>query len=163
MQTKVDLFASPPASSTTAVSPAVDLFAASEQVVEPEIKPSESNTKSTKSVDPFAAFPMNNFDNSNFFGSFSSHTDSVSTEPTHSFMDSGSLNNQTNKSPTSNPPLKKDGFQVKSGVWADSLSRGLIDLNITGRKYLFLSKMGNIYTHIRTTILSYLSEISNGS
>ena len=54
-------------------------------------------------------------------------------------MDSGnSSNNQIHK--TSVASSKKDGFQVKSGVWADSLSRGLIDLNISGRKFFFLSK-----------------------
>lgn len=141
-ETKVDLFASPPASS--AVSPAIDFFAASEQVVEPEIKPSEPKTMSTQTVDPFAAVPMNNFDNSDFFGSFSSHTDSVSTEPTQSFMDSGnSSNNLNHKTPSaSTSPLKKGGFQVKSGVWADSLSRGLIDLNISGPKKVDLTDVG---------------------
>ncbi|GJX52906.1 clathrin interactor EPSIN 1 [Tanacetum coccineum] len=77
---------------------------------------------------------MNNFDNSDFFGSFSSHTGSASsTEPTtQSFMDSGtSSNNQIYK--TSVASSKRDGFQVKYGVWADSLSRGLIDLNISGQ------------------------------
>ncbi|KAI3703704.1 hypothetical protein L1987_73898 [Smallanthus sonchifolius] len=137
-ENKVDLFVSPPASS--AVSPAVDFFAVSAQVVEPEIKPPESKTMSTQAVDPFAAVPMTNFDNSDLFGSFSSHTGSVPTEPTQSFMDSGNPNNQNSK--TSAPSSKKDGFQVKSGVWADSLSRGLIDLNITGPKKVDLTDMG---------------------
>ena len=135
MQTKVNLFASPPAAAA-ASSPAVDSFAAPEQVVAPEMKAAESNTQP---IDPFAAVPMNNFDNSDFFGSFSSHTGSASsTEPTtQSFMDYGnSLNNQNHK--TSVASSKKDGFQVKSGVWADSLSRGLIDLNISGRKFVCL-------------------------
>lgn len=34
------------------------------------------------------------------------------------------------------PSSKKENFQVKSGIWADSLSRGLIDLNITARMFL---------------------------
>jgi len=34
------------------------------------------------------------------------------------------------------PSAKKENFQVKSGIWADSLSRGLIDLNITARMFL---------------------------
>ncbi|KAI3692617.1 hypothetical protein L6452_32437 [Arctium lappa] len=140
-ENKVDLFASPPASS--AVSPAVDFFAAPEQVVEPEIKPSEPDMMSTKTVDPFAAVPMTNFDNSDFFGSFSSHTDSVSTEPTQSFVDSGRSNNQNHLTrAASTPPIKKDNFQVKSGVWADSLSRGLIDLNISGPKKVDLTDVG---------------------
>ncbi|XP_071730352.1 clathrin interactor EPSIN 1 [Rutidosis leptorrhynchoides] len=141
-EAKVDLFASPPANS--AVTPAVDFFAASEQVVVPEIKPTETKTMPSQTVDPFASVPLNNFDNSDFFGSFSSHTDSVSTEPAQSFMDSGSSsNNQSYKTPAApTPPLKKDGFQVKSGVWADSLSRGLIDLNITGPKKVDLTDVG---------------------
>ncbi|KAI3828447.1 hypothetical protein L1987_02548 [Smallanthus sonchifolius] len=137
-ENKVDLFVSPPASS--AVPPAVDFFAASAQVAKPEINPPESKTMSTQAVDPFAAVPMTNFDNSDFFGSFSSHTGSVPTEPTQSFMDSGNPNNQNSK--TSAPPSKKDAFQVKSGVWADSLSRGLIDLNITGPKKVDLTDVG---------------------
>ncbi|GJZ79234.1 clathrin interactor EPSIN 1 [Tanacetum coccineum] len=138
-QTKVDLFASPPAAAA-ASSPAVDFFAAPEQVVAPETKPAESNIHL---VDPFAAVPMNNFDNSDIFGSFSAHTGSASsTEPTtQSFMDSGnSSNNQIHK--TSVASSKKDGFQVKSGVWADSLSRGLIDLNISGPKKVDLTDVG---------------------
>ncbi|KAL7601181.1 hypothetical protein Lser_V15G22480 [Lactuca serriola] len=123
-QTKVDLFASPPPASCAAI-PAMDFFAAAVQPQsQPEInKPSESySTTPTKIVDPFAAVPMTDFDNSDFFGSFSSHTET------------DSLNNQNLKTPPPPPPLssKKDGFQVKSGVWADSLSRGLIDLNISG-------------------------------
>ncbi|GJV22207.1 clathrin interactor EPSIN 1 [Tanacetum coccineum] len=59
---KVDLFASPPAAAAS--SPAVDFFAAPEQVVAPETKPAESNIHL---VDPFAAVPMNNFDTSDFF------------------------------------------------------------------------------------------------
>nr|XP_043628762.1 clathrin interactor EPSIN 1 [Erigeron canadensis] len=140
-ENKVDFFASPPASS--AVSPAVDFFAVSEQVVEPVIKASEPRTMPAEMVDPFAAVPMNNFDNSDFFGSFSSSTNSVSTEPTQSFMDSGTSNNQNNKTAAaSKPPLKTGGFQVKSGVWADSLSRGLIDLNISGPKKADLTDVG---------------------
>jgi epsin len=34
------------------------------------------------------------------------------------------------------PDTKNGNFQVKSGIWADSLSRGLIDLNITARMFL---------------------------
>ncbi|GJU43437.1 clathrin interactor EPSIN 1 [Tanacetum coccineum] len=115
-------------------------FAAPEHVVAPETKPTESNIHL---VDPFAAVPMNNFDNFDFFGSFSSHTGSTSsTEPTmQSFMDSGSSsNNQIHK--TSVASSKKDGFQVKSGVWADSLSCELIDLNIFGPKKVDLTDVG---------------------
>ncbi|GKB56490.1 clathrin interactor EPSIN 1 [Tanacetum coccineum] len=61
-ETKVDLFASPPAAAASSL--AVDFFAAPEQVVAPETKPAESNIHL---VDPFAAVPMNNFDTSDFF------------------------------------------------------------------------------------------------
>ncbi|KAI7742958.1 hypothetical protein M8C21_010429, partial [Ambrosia artemisiifolia] len=138
-ENNVDLFASPPAS--FAAPSAVDFFAVPEQVVEPEIKPPESKTMPTQTVDPFAAVPMTNFNDSDFFGSFSSHTGSVPTEPAQSFMDgSSNPNNQNSKTPA--PPSKKDGFQVKSGVWADSLSRGLIDLNISGPKKVDLTDVG---------------------
>ncbi|XP_062226611.1 clathrin interactor EPSIN 1-like [Phragmites australis] len=40
------------------------------------------------------------------------------------------------------PNTKKENFQVKSGIWADSLSRGLIDLNITGPKKVNLADIG---------------------
>jgi epsin len=39
----------------------------------------------------------------------------------------------------SNSDVKKGTFQVKSDIWADSLSRGLINLNIAARKYLSCS------------------------
>ncbi|GJY88020.1 clathrin interactor EPSIN 1 [Tanacetum coccineum] len=65
-----------------------------------------------------------------------------STEPTtQNSRDSGnSSNNQNHK--TSVASSKKDGFQVKSRVWADSLSRGLIDLNISGPKKVDLTDVG---------------------
>ncbi|MFS7928719.1 putative ENTH domain, clathrin interactor EPSIN 1 [Helianthus anomalus] len=136
-ENKVDLFASPPAS-FAAPSAAVDFFAVPEQA---EIKPPESKTMPAQTVDPFAAVPLTNFDDSDFFGSFSSHASSVPTEPAQSFMDSSSnTNNQNAKTPA--PSSKKDGFQVKSGVWADSLSRGLIDLNISGPKKVDLTDVG---------------------
>ncbi|GKE76783.1 hypothetical protein Tco_1542903, partial [Tanacetum coccineum] len=60
-----------------------------------------------------------------------------STEPTtQNSRDSGnSSNNQNHK--TSVSSSKKDRLQVKSRVWADSLSRGLIDLNISGRSNVY--------------------------
>nr|GEX95459.1 clathrin interactor EPSIN 1-like [Tanacetum cinerariifolium] len=110
-----------------------DLFAA----LEPEVKPAKSNIRL---VDQFVAVPMKNLENSDFFGSFSSHTGSTSsTEPTtQSLMDSGNnSNNQINKASVASS--KKVGFQLKFGVWADSLRRGLIDIKISGRKFFFLS------------------------
>ncbi|KAL6616036.1 hypothetical protein ACP70R_038306 [Stipagrostis hirtigluma subsp. patula] len=43
---------------------------------------------------------------------------------------------------TSIPDVKKGGFQVKSSIWADSLSRGLIDLNIASPKKGDFSDVG---------------------
>lgn len=116
LQTNVDLFASQPA---PAVSTTVDFFAAPDPVP----KASESDTTSNI-VDPFAAVPMNNFD-----------TDRSSTVSDQSSPSHGKTN--VSSSETKSPP-KKGAFQVTSGIWADSLSRGLIDLNITARKYFSL-------------------------
>ncbi|GJM93201.1 hypothetical protein PR202_ga09742 [Eleusine coracana subsp. coracana] len=126
--------------------------------------------------DPFAAIPMKSFDGSDSFGTFSSNTGSVPTEPKqnpprgiksseHSpseKLNSGAFTSQTesptasamkpiNKSPTKlEPPstsatksdVKEGSFQVKSGIWADSLSRGLINLNIASPKKADLSDVG---------------------
>lgn len=137
MQNKVDLFASQPPPSS-AVSSTVDFFAAPDPVVQPENKPVESQPLATQPIDPFAAVPMNNFDGSDLFGGFTSHTDSKSNEPTNKSVDDGSLSSLNAKSSAdSKPAPKKENFQVKSGIWADSLSRGLIDLNISARKSFF--------------------------
>jgi epsin len=34
------------------------------------------------------------------------------------------------------PQPSKDKFETKSTVWADTLSRGLVNLNISGREYI---------------------------
>ncbi|KAK3165383.1 hypothetical protein QOZ80_1AG0032480 [Eleusine coracana subsp. coracana] len=74
-------------------------------------------------------------------GAFTSQTES----PTASAM------KPINKSPTKlEPPstsatksdVKEGSFQVKSGIWADSLSRGLINLNIASPKKADLSDVG---------------------
>lgn len=138
MQTKVDLFASQPSSE---VSSTLDFFAAPDPIAQPVIKPVESQPLATQPVDPFAAVPMNNFDSSDLFGGFTSNADSKPKEPTQNSADDGSSTNLSNlnakSSIGSKPTAKKDGFQVKSGIWSDSLSRGLIDLNITARKLFF--------------------------
>ncbi|KAJ6745674.1 EPSIN/ENT-RELATED [Salix koriyanagi] len=51
------------------------------------------------------------------------------------------MNNFDGRLASSNPP-QKEGFQVKSGIWADSLSRGLIDLNISAPKKVSLVDVG---------------------
>lgn len=132
MQTNVDLFASQPAFPSTNSSD-VDFFAAANPVVHSETKHPKSDQINVDTFDPFAAVPLNNFEGSDLFGAFTSHTDSVSTEPMPD-----PVNNLSGKSTESNPtPKKNNTFQVKSGIWADSLSRGIIDLNISARKLMF--------------------------
>lgn len=134
MQTKVDLFASQPATSSS-VSAIVDPFATPDPVVQPEIKGPNPVPADANVVDPFAAVPLNNFDGSDLFGAFTSHSDSVSSEPSQKDVSDGSHDNLSVKSSADTSiPSKKDTFQVKSGIWADSLSRGLIDLNISAGK-----------------------------
>ena len=134
VQNNIDLFASEPAISSSA-SPTVDLFA-SDTVLQPEIKPTNTAPTNPTIADPFAAVPLNNFDDSDPFGAFTS-SNSVSSESTQSSANNGSQNYLSGSlSSDSKSSAKKDGFQVKSGIWADSLSRGLIDLNISARKYI---------------------------
>ncbi|XP_002276103.1 clathrin interactor EPSIN 1 [Vitis vinifera] len=142
VEAKVDLFGSQPAG-PSANPPAFDFFAAPDPVVQSETKSQKSDTASPDIVDPFAAVPLNSFDGSDLFGSFTSHTNSASTEPTQSPANDGNLNNLNGKSSAEfQPPPKKDAFQVKSGIWADSLSRGLIDLNISAPKKINLADVG---------------------
>lgn len=98
--------------------------------MQPEIKTPKSDPPNTNVNDPFAAVPMNNFDGSDLFGAFTCSSNPASTESTES---PGSLNNVDGESLASSNPRQKEGFQMKSGMWADSLSRGLIDLNISAR------------------------------
>lgn len=137
MQINVDLFASQPAPPPPAVSTPMDFFAASDP-------PTQLGNNALKSdavnsvVDPFADVPLNKFDGSDPFGAFTSHADPL---PMAGYsncsndVDSGNVKGSSTETKT--PP--KSGFQVKSGIWADSLSRGFIDLNITARK-LFLNR-----------------------
>ena len=135
LQDKVDLFAqsaySGPSSST------VDLFAASDPPFSAVNKTVETEPTNPNVIDPFANMPLNNFETSDVFGDFTSHTNPVSTQSTQNSSHNGvSLNQNTTEK--SRPPQKKETFQVKSGIWADTLSRGLIDLNISARKFIFL-------------------------
>ncbi|KAK3213041.1 hypothetical protein Dsin_017747 [Dipteronia sinensis] len=141
-KTEVDLFASQP-TATPAVPSPVDLFAAPVPVVQPEAKAPKTDTTNINFVDPFAAVPLNSFDGSDIFGAFTSDSNSVSSETTQNPTSDSSLNNLGgNSSAVSNPPTKKDTFQVKSGIWADSLSRGIIDLNISAPKKVSLADVG---------------------
>lgn len=118
---------SEPSVTLTSPPPTVDLFASSEPVAPPEAKiPKPESMTTPNIVDPFAAVPMQNFDGSDPFGAFTSGPQApvvTNTTTPVSLADSKPQQLQ-----------KKDPFQVKSGIWADSLSRGLIDLNITARK-----------------------------
>lgn len=144
-KTEVDLFSSQSALSaaSSAASAPVDLFAAPEPAVQPEPKASKSDPTTTHIVDPFATVPLNNFNGSDLFGAFTSDSNSVSMGTTQNATGDSSLNDLVGtSSAVSNPPTKKDAFQVKSGIWADSLSRGIIDLNISAPKKVSLADVG---------------------
>ncbi|KAI8547112.1 hypothetical protein RHMOL_Rhmol07G0169300 [Rhododendron molle] len=139
-QAKVDLFASKPALSPS-VSSSVDFFATPDPIVQTDKTSSKFEPINTNAVDPFAAVPLNSFDGSDLFGAFTSNADASSAEATK--KSEGSDNNLNGKSSAeSKPPSKKDSFQVKSGIWSDSLSRGLIDLNISAPKKVSLADIG---------------------
>lgn len=149
LQKEVDLFATQPAP-TSAVSSPVDFFAAADPITKSDNTPTNSDQKTTNAIDPFAAVPLNNFDGSDPFGAFAQNpatassinnlnAASVETKPI-------SHNNSNGCNVETKPPPKKDAFQVKSGIWADSLSRGLIDLNITARKFSFWILSCLLYT-----------------
>ncbi|CAI0441435.1 unnamed protein product [Linum tenue] len=140
-QAQVDLFASQPTIPAPAsVAPStIDFFSAGEPPAVPESKkPVEFGSATTSVVDPFAALPINSFDGSDLFGDFSSSTTSGTAEPTKNppTSDASTIENPTQF------PEKKQNFQVKSGIWADSLSRGIIDLNISAPKKVSLVDVG---------------------
>lgn len=140
-QEEVDLFASQP--TVVPATPTIDPFATPDPVMQPEVRPPKSDPTSANVVDPFAAIPLNSFDGSDMFGVFTSHSDPISTEPAQCPMKSSTVDNLTgNSSADSKPPPKKETFQLKSGIWADSLTRGLIDLNITAPKKVSLADVG---------------------
>ncbi|KAF9604752.1 hypothetical protein IFM89_009704 [Coptis chinensis] len=91
---------------------------------------------------PLCFMPLSNFDGSDLFGAFTSHTDQVSAESNLKTAKEGSLDNMNQKPSAETTPSKKGTFQVKSGILADSLSRGLIDLNITAPKKMNLANIG---------------------
>ncbi|KAG8375639.1 hypothetical protein BUALT_Bualt10G0121200 [Buddleja alternifolia] len=139
-QTNIDLFASHPAP-TPAVSSTMDFFAAPDPTSQIETKTAKSDATNNL-VDPFGAVPLNNFDGSDPFGAFTSHTDTSSTVSNQKSSSDGSHGIMNGSSIETKLPPKKDPFQVKSGIWADSLSRGLIDLNITAPKKVNLADVG---------------------
>ncbi|KAK6116846.1 hypothetical protein DH2020_049412 [Rehmannia glutinosa] len=137
-QTNVDLFASQP---TPAVSTTIDFFAAPDPVSQLDNESSKSDPTSNI-VDPFAAVPMNNFDGSIPMGAITSQTDPLSTVSDVKSPDDENHGNINESLMETKSPPKKEAFQVKSGIWADSLSRGLIDLNITAPKKVNLADVG---------------------
>ncbi|MED6157056.1 hypothetical protein PIB30_019893 [Stylosanthes scabra] len=119
-----------------------DPFAIPEPVAQPDNKSGNSAPANNSTFDPFAAIPLNNFDGSDVFGDFTSQPDSASSQPSNNVASDISHDNTNKTSVDSKVPPKKDPFQVKSGIWADSLSRGLIDLNISGPKKVNLADVG---------------------
>uniref|UniRef100_A0A1D1YJL2 Clathrin interactor EPSIN 1 n=2 Tax=Anthurium amnicola TaxID=1678845 RepID=A0A1D1YJL2_9ARAE len=137
VQGQIDLFADQPSSLSN-----IDLLATPDSGVSTGVKSHTPVSSSRSSFDPFVAVPQNTSELSDLFGAFSSHADSASPEQLqNSGNDSlGNLNKSTLLS--SKPEPKKETFQVRSGIWADSLSRGLIDLNLTASKKVSLSDIG---------------------
>ncbi|XP_019051658.1 PREDICTED: clathrin interactor EPSIN 1-like [Nelumbo nucifera] len=143
-QANFDPFPSQP-SFSSAFSSTVDLFSAPGPDSQMESRTLQSEPENSNSIDPFAAMPLNSFDGSNLSGEFTFHSAQLSTESTINSANDGDLNklNQDQEPPIeSKPPPKKDTFQVKSEIWADSLSRGLIDLNISAPKMVSLAEVG---------------------
>ncbi|XP_039004866.1 clathrin interactor EPSIN 1-like [Hibiscus syriacus] len=140
---QVDLFASLPASTPAAASPTVYFFSNADPVVQlamaANIEPVNADI-----VDPFAAVPLKIFDGSEIFGSLTTHIDSASKALKQSPTNDGNLNNISKKSSLDSKAPQKDGFQVKSGIWADSLSRGIIDLSISAPNKVSLADVGTV-------------------
>lgn len=149
MQNEVDLFASQPAIPSP-VTATVDLLSVSDPVGQPDSKLESSDPKNTSFVDPFAAVPLNSFDGSDLFGEFTSGSDSASEQPSKV---PGIDNSQDKMNGNPLTELKKGAFQVKSGVWADSLSRGLIDLNISARKFTTVSSFNRFLMNFYLKLL----------
>ncbi|KAK4797320.1 hypothetical protein SAY86_029646 [Trapa natans] len=141
-KTEIDLFSSIPAQSPP-IPPTVDLFSNADPVVSSETKSVSSVPSNTSTIDPFAAVPLNNFDGSDPFGDFT-FTKAVSTVPFQNETEGSGLGNLSAipSVGTNTLPAKKDNFHVKSGIWADSLSRGIIDLNISASKKVSLADVG---------------------
>jgi hypothetical protein len=100
----------------------IDLFAN----ISSEARPisSISGNKIDNSFDPFVVILSNNS---------GTRIDNRSGQTAETELAFGSF---TSSAEQCHKPKTKDGvLQVKSGIWADSLSRGLIDLDITARKF----------------------------
>jgi epsin len=71
-----------------------------------------------------------------FSSSYTQQVPAPSASPYAVSMTSNALVAQPSNALVSQP--SKDKFETKSTVWADTLSRGLVNLNISGRKCLYL-------------------------
>ncbi|KAK9141967.1 hypothetical protein Syun_011367 [Stephania yunnanensis] len=152
-QASVNIFDSQPAFAS-ASSATVDFFAAPSPVLPTDTQPQKTEAISSQNVDPFASMPLNDFDGSDLFGAFTSHTGQSTAEPTLNSAKEGNLNSASQNPMTeSKSQPKKNAFQVKSGIWADSLSRGIIDLNISARKFLPVVIV-NCLSHAKKTNLA---------
>lgn len=138
LQKNVYLFPSEP---TSATSSTMDFFSAPNPVTRSATN-SDSNSAST--ADPFAAIPITNFDSSDPFGAFTQSSGNASSMSNSigSSVETKPISNSNGSTVEIKPAPKKDAFQVKSGIWADSLSRGIIDLNITAPKKVNLADVG---------------------
>ncbi|KAJ4771480.1 Clathrin interactor EPSIN 1 [Rhynchospora pubera] len=158
-QIGADLFSGEASFTPAFPSATTDFFSAPEPSLYSDTKTKASipNPVSSEPFDPFASIPMNNF-SSDPFGDFTANVSATTPEKEtqnktsdpladDSFGTFTSASAGTNTSPTlggtsAKPNNAKGGFQVKSGIWADSLSRGLIDLNITAPKKVNLADIG---------------------
>ncbi|KAK4770039.1 hypothetical protein SAY87_030571 [Trapa incisa] len=141
-QAEIDLFSSIPVQSP--IPSTLDLFSNPDPVVPLETKASGLVPSNTSAIDPFAAVPLNNFGGSDPFGDFT-FTNPVSAVPSQTEIEESDLGNLSAKpsvGTSTQQPARKDSFQVKSGIWADSLSRGIIDLNISAPKKVSLADVG---------------------
>ncbi|KAI6676635.1 hypothetical protein NL676_037431 [Syzygium grande] len=62
--------------------------------------------------------------------------------PSQNPVDDSYMSDSSKKASNISNPQPKDAFHVKSGIWTDSLSRGLIDLNISASKKVSLADVG---------------------
>ncbi|KAM3218285.1 Clathrin interactor EPSIN 1 [Capsicum annuum] len=136
----MDLFASQPAPSAAAST--IDFFAAADPVIQSDNRSSKSDQMNINFVDPFASVPLNTFDDSDPFGSFVSHKPVPTPEENANNGGGHEARDKVNKLSVEAKTPQKDTFQVSSGIWADSLSRGLIDLNISAPKEVNLADVG---------------------
>lgn len=97
-------------------------------------EPTHGSPGATKSSDCSPSEELN-------FGAFASHEGSRTASVTKSMNESLAKQKQDSV-PASKPAVKKETFRGKSSIWADSLSRGLIDLNLAAPKMVDPSDAG---------------------